>query len=83
VDDGRLQLSQQSPELAVQAEVVSRALVQRVNVDVSAFHPCTELGVVRETNDHVAISLGRHRVNEVDETVLQPSDRKSMDDVRD
>ena len=81
--DIRLQSPEQAPESYVEPPVVPGALVQREDFDVVPLDSILEARRIREANDGMAVSVGGHVIDEIDETVLHPPDIEPMDHMRD
>jgi hypothetical protein len=78
VDDCWPFSSEKSPKPAIDAEVLPGALVEIDDIHIFSNKAVTELCVVREADDYMAITLGRHMVNQVDQAILQTTNRQTV-----
>src|SRR5262249_37189630 len=74
---------QQPPDLDVEPRDFAGRLMKGVALDVGATDAQAEIRVVRDADDGVAVALGRHVIDEVDEAVLHSARLEAVDDVRD
>src|SRR6185503_540763 len=81
--DRRPQFPQQNEQAPIGAEVLARALVEVIQLDVRALEPQLEVGDARQRDDRMAKLALRQRVYEIHEAVFQATVVETEDDVRD
>jgi hypothetical protein len=81
VHDARPNPAKQPVQAPPAPQVLPRALMHLVNLDIAAHDALPEVGRLGEAYDRVPISISRHLVHQVDDAVLQATDLQPIDHV--
>ena len=77
--DPRTEASQDPPDTRIQAEVMPFAFLQSDHRHVVPSEAIPEVGEIRQAHDGMPIPLGRHVVDQIDQSILQAPDPQPMD----
>ena len=79
----RPQSSQDPPHPPVSAKVLTAALADLVDLNITAADPIAKIRCHCHADDCVPVRIVREVVDEIDEAILKPTDGQPIDDVTD